>query len=146
MEGWLSRVLADVGRRAQRPKILQARTTSRCRVSSWLSKARNLTSVFMQLRIDASASVLFCKRALRALYALANSNRSVPFSDSRALKRTPSVFVFSDLHGDPVQTKEVATLGDDLPSKRNRRILLATRAEENSEQLRTGKRLRTLRQ
>jgi len=81
----------------------------------------------MQLRIDASASVLFCKRALRALYALANSNRSVPFSDSRALKRTPSVFVFSDLHGDPVQTKEVATLGDDLPSKRNRRILLAAR-------------------
>jgi hypothetical protein len=54
--------------------------------------------------------------------------------------------VFSDLHSDPVQTKEVATLGDDLPSKRNRRILLAARAEENSEQLRTGKRLRTLRQ
>src|SRR5918999_4326731 len=56
MEGWLSRVLADVGRRAQRPKILQARTTSSCRVSSWLTKARNLTSVFMQLRIDARSS------------------------------------------------------------------------------------------
>jgi hypothetical protein len=61
-------------------------------------------------------------------------------------KRSLICFVFSVLHSDPVQTKEVATLGDDLPSKRNRRILLAARAEENSEQLRTGKRLRTLRQ
>ena len=40
--------------------------------------------------------------------------------------------MFSDLHSDPVQTKEVATRGDDLPSKRNRRILLAARAEENT--------------
>ena len=40
----------------------------------------------------------FCKRALSALYALANSNRSTPPLVSRALKRTPSVFVFSDLY------------------------------------------------
>ena len=39
-----------------------------------------------------------CKRALRARYALANSNLSVPPSVSRALKRIPSVFVFSDLY------------------------------------------------
>src|SRR5215212_10478538 len=98
MEGWLSRVLADVGRRAQRPKIPQARTTSSCRVSSWLSKARNLTSVFIQLCIDASASVPFCKRVLRALYALVSSKRSAPPSVSWALKRTPRDFVVSDLH------------------------------------------------
>jgi len=46
--------------------------------------------------------------------------------------------VFPDLHRDPMQTKEIPTLGDDLPSKRNRRILLAARAQQNSEQLRTG--------
>src|SRR5215216_6797506 len=56
MEGWLSLLLSDVGRHAQRTTILQAHTTSSCRVSSWLSKAQNLTSVFMQLRIDASSS------------------------------------------------------------------------------------------
>ena|SRR5215211_3229643 len=145
MEGWLSRVLADVGRRAQRPKILQARTTSSCRVSSWLSKARNLTSVFMQLRIDASVFMTFCRHRPQGLYAFANSNRSVPFPVSRALKRKPSVLVFSGLHRDPVQSEEAATLGDDLPGKRNRRIALAPRAKEDSEQLGTGKRLRTLR-
>jgi hypothetical protein len=53
---------------------------------------------------------VFCKRVLRALYALVNSNCSVPLSDSRALKRTPRVFVFSDLYRDPVQSEEVATL------------------------------------
>jgi hypothetical protein len=78
------------------------------------------------------------KDAQRVLYALTNSNRSAPSSASRALKRTPRVFVFWDLHRDPVQTKEIPTLGDDLPSKRNRRILLAARAQENGEQLRTG--------
>jgi hypothetical protein len=46
--------------------------------------------------------------------------------------------VLSDLYRDPMQSKEVATLGDDLPRKRYRRILLAPRAEENSEQLGTG--------
>ena len=53
--------------------------------------------------------------------------------------------MFSDLHRDPVQSKEVATLGDDLPGKRYRRILFAPRTKENSEQFRTGKRLGTLR-
>jgi len=53
--------------------------------------------------------------------------------------------VFSDLYGDPVQSEEVATLGDDLPGKSCRHILFAARAEKNSEQLSTGKRLRTLR-
>jgi hypothetical protein len=41
--------------------MLQARTTSSCQISSWLSKARNLTSVFMQLCIDARSS---CSRSL----------------------------------------------------------------------------------
>ncbi len=62
-----------------------------------------------------------------------------------ALKRNSDRFVISDLHRDPVQSEEVATLGDDLPGKRNRRIALAPRAKEDSEQLGTGKRLRTLR-
>jgi len=51
----------------------------------------------MQLCIDASASVPFRKRALRALYALANSNLASP-PVSRALKRTAGFFVFLDLH------------------------------------------------
>jgi len=38
--------------------------------------------------------VPFCKRALRALYALANSNRSAPYCDSSARKRTSEVIVF----------------------------------------------------
>ena len=50
----------------------------------------------------------------------------------------PSVFVFWELYRNSVQSEEVATLGDDLPRKRYRRILLAPRAEENSEQLGTG--------
>ena len=95
--------------------------------------------------MDVSVSVAYCERAIRALYTLINLNRSAPPLVSSALKRTPIVFGFSGLYRDPVQTKEVATLGDDLPSKRNRRILLAARAEKNSEQLSTGKRLRTLR-
>ena len=49
------------------------------------------------------------------------------------------------VYRDPVQSEEVATLGDDLPGKRNRRIALAPSAKEDSEQLGTGKRLRTLR-
>jgi hypothetical protein len=53
--------------------------------------------------------------------------------------------VFWDLYRDPVQSEEVATLGDDLPGKRNRRIALAPRTKEYSEQLGTGKRLGALR-
>jgi hypothetical protein len=94
MEGWLSRVLADVGRRAQRPMILQARTTSSCQVSSWLNKARNLTSGCMQFRIDASASVPFCERTLMVHYALVNSNHSAPPCASRVRNRTSEVIVF----------------------------------------------------
>jgi hypothetical protein len=45
-----------------------------------------------------------------------------------------------------VQPEEVAALGDYLPRKVDRRVLLATSAEENSEQLRAGERLGTLRQ
>jgi hypothetical protein len=54
--------------------------------------------------------------------------------------------VFSELYRDPVQSEEVAALGDDLPSKLDRRVLLAPSAKENAQQLGTGKRLRTLRQ
>ena len=64
---------------------------------------------------------------------------------STALKRSSDRFVFSDLYGDPVQSEQVATLGDDLPGKRYRRIALAPRAKEDSKQLGTGKRLRALR-
>ena len=54
--------------------------------------------------------------------------------------------MFSELHRDPVQSEEVAALGDDLPSKLDRRVPLAPSAKENAQQLGTGKRLRTLRQ
>ena len=54
--------------------------------------------------------------------------------------------MLSDLYRDPVQSKEAAALGDDLPSKLDRRVLLAPGAKENAKQLSTGKRLRTLRQ
>ena len=46
----------------------------------------------LQFRIDASASVPFCKRALRALYALANSNLSAPPSVSRIQNCHPLSF------------------------------------------------------
>jgi hypothetical protein len=49
----------------------------------------------MQLRIDARASVPFCKRVLRALYALISSRRSAPPSVSSARKRNSEAFVFS---------------------------------------------------
>ena len=48
----------------------------------------------MQLCIDVSASVPFCKRALRAGYALANFSRSTPYSDSSARNRSFEVIVF----------------------------------------------------
>jgi hypothetical protein len=41
----------------------------------------------MQLCIVASVSVPFCKRGLKALYALANSNRSAPPSISPLLAK-----------------------------------------------------------
>ena len=55
------------------------------------------------------------------------------------------MFVFWELYGDTVQSEQVATLRDDLPSELDRRTLFAAGAEENGEQLGTGKRLRTLR-
>ena len=64
---------------------------------------------------------------------------------SKSLKRNSRRFVVAVLHGDPMQSKEVATLGDDLPRKRDRRVLPAARPDENSEQLRTGEHLRPLR-
>jgi hypothetical protein len=45
--------------------------------------------------MDDSASVPFCKRGLKTLYALANSNRSVPLVESSARKANPGPFVFS---------------------------------------------------
>src|SRR5215204_4491025 len=56
MDCWLSLLHTDVGRDAQRPHYCGAHTTSSCSISSWVSKARKLTSVFMQLCIDASSS------------------------------------------------------------------------------------------
>jgi hypothetical protein len=49
----------------------------------------------MQLCIDASVSVRFCKRTIRALYALTNSNRSAPLVDSSARNAKPVPFAFS---------------------------------------------------
>src|SRR5829696_3199842 len=49
----------------------------------------------MQLCSDTSASVPFCKRGLKVLYALANSNRSAPPSVSSARKQSPEPFVLS---------------------------------------------------
>jgi hypothetical protein len=72
---------------------LQALSSCTLRSLTSVSKARNLTSVFMQLCIDASASVPFCKRVLSTLYALANANRSVPTPSIRARKRTAAGFV-----------------------------------------------------
>src|SRR3712207_4161768 len=59
---------------------------SSCLVPHPVTRARNLRSRVLQFRIDVSASAPFCKRALRALYALANSNRSAPPPVSRAQK------------------------------------------------------------
>jgi len=50
--------------------------------------------MLLQLRIDASAFAPFCERAFKALYTLANSNRSVPLSASRARKRRMDSFAF----------------------------------------------------
>src|SRR5829696_9199964 len=79
------------------------------------------------------------------LRAVRSKRTSAVLLPSTALKRNSDRFVISDLHRDPVQSKEVATLGDDLPGKRYRRILFAPRTKENSEQFRTGERLGTLR-
>jgi hypothetical protein len=49
----------------------------------------------MQLCIDASTSVPLCKRGLKVLYALANSNLSVPLVESSARNANPGPFVFS---------------------------------------------------
>jgi hypothetical protein len=48
----------------------------------------------MQFRIDVTASVRFCKRAPRALYALTNSTCSAPFVGSSARDARPDLFVF----------------------------------------------------
>jgi len=71
-----------------------------------VSKARNLTSVFMHLCIDAIASVPFCKRTIRALYALTNSNRSAPSVDSSARKANPIPFVFSRIRNDHAERQK----------------------------------------
>jgi hypothetical protein len=60
-----------------------------------VSSTRNLSSEFLQIRMDDSASVPFCKRGLRALYALANANCSAPLVDSSA--RNASARWFADL-------------------------------------------------
>jgi hypothetical protein len=46
--------------------------------------------------------------------------------------------VISDLYRDSVQSEEVATLGDDLPSWLDDRDLRAPNAKENAQQLRTA--------
>jgi hypothetical protein len=64
----------------------------------------------MQLCIDVSASVPFSKRALKALYALANSNRSVPLSVTTAWNASSVRFASLEVHHDAPSCK--------LPDKR----------------------------
>jgi hypothetical protein len=59
-----------------------------------VSTVRNVSSSILLFRMDVSVSVPFCKRGLKALYALANSNRSAPYSDSSARNLTSEVIVF----------------------------------------------------
>jgi len=47
----------------------------------------------MQLCIDVSASVAFCKRALKALNTLANFSHSAPLVDCSAWKCNPETLV-----------------------------------------------------
>jgi hypothetical protein len=54
----------------------------------------------LQFRIDVSVSVPFCKRAPKALYALANSNRSAPFSVSKARNASSVRFAGLEVHHD----------------------------------------------
>jgi hypothetical protein len=59
-------------------------------MASATSRAQNRSSRVLQFRMDVSASVPFSKHALRALYALADSNRSAPHFDNSALNASPS--------------------------------------------------------
>jgi hypothetical protein len=52
----------------------------------------------MQLCIDASTFAPFCKRAFKALYALANSNQSLPTSVSTARKASALRFASVEVH------------------------------------------------
>src|SRR5829696_4394496 len=54
----------------------------------------------MQLCIDVSASIPFCKRVLRALYALVSSKRSAPPSVSRARNLGSECVLFRNVDGD----------------------------------------------
>jgi hypothetical protein len=98
MEGWLSLLPTDVGGDAWRPHYYWARTTSSCRISSWLSKARNLISSVLHFRMDVRASVPLCKSGLRALYTLANSSRSEPLVDSSARNASSVRFAGLEVH------------------------------------------------
>jgi hypothetical protein len=79
----------------------QALTSSRRSTLSEI-RARNSTLAgSLHLRTDASVSVPLCKRTIRARYALANSNRSVPHSDSSARGRSPKSFALSRMRNRP---------------------------------------------
>src|SRR5829696_7799778 len=54
----------------------------------------------MQLCIDVSAFIPFCKRVLRALYALVSSKRSAPPSVSRARNLVSECVLFRNVDGD----------------------------------------------
>ena len=90
----------------------------------------------MQLCIDASASVPFCKRTIRALYALTNSNRSAPLVDSSARKANPIPFVFCRIRNDHAERQkhgpnETRNVGRSLGRARRafRTLGLSVRAE-----------------
>jgi hypothetical protein len=63
---------------------IQASANFTCSMAPATSRAQNRSSRVLQFRKDVSASVPFSKHALRALYALADSNCSAPLSVSTA--------------------------------------------------------------
>src|SRR5215212_304021 len=71
---------------------IQAFTNSTRSMASATSRAQNRSSRVLPFRMDVSASVPFSKHALRALYALANSNCSAPLSLSTARNCKPFSF------------------------------------------------------
>ena len=57
-----------------------------------------MTSSVLQFRMDVSVSVPLCKRALTALYTVANSSCSEPLVDSSAWKVSSVRFAGLEVH------------------------------------------------
>jgi hypothetical protein len=84
------------------PRIPHGRSSGAVKLHSWVTTLGQ-QGTEPDLRIYAVVHRCERIRAIlqtrdRALYALAHSSRSAPPSVTKALKRTPSVFVFPDLY------------------------------------------------